>query len=89
MEERASTDAQVESSAHAAEVAGFSSFSPRQLTAEDLEKLKTQDSRIVNQFQKSKLEKQAKANWDKFYKRNETRLVKAGHLEKIKRLDGT
>ena len=55
--------------------AGFGSADPRQLTSEDLEKLKKQDSRVVNEFHRNKLELQAAANWDKFYKRNETRLA--------------
>lgn len=50
------------------------SSEPRQLTPRDIEKLQLQDKRgLLTDFERNKLETQAAANWDKFYKRNETR----------------
>lgn len=48
----------------------------RSLTPEEEEKLKRQESRgLLSEFQQKKLEQEAAKNWDKFYKRNETRYV--------------
>ena len=38
--------------------------------------LEKQNSRMVNDFKANQLEKDAKKNWDLFYKRNETRFFK-------------
>ncbi|KAJ9601499.1 hypothetical protein L9F63_000338 [Diploptera punctata] len=48
----------------------------KHLTKEECTKLQLQDSRLVSEFQASKLEIDAKKNWDLFYKRNETRFFK-------------
>ena len=47
---------------------------PRKLSEDDEKKLLLQDSRgLLSKFQQEKLESNAAVNWDKFYKRNETR----------------
>lgn len=51
----------------------------RKLTREEQEKLEQQNSRLVSDFQALKLERDAKKNWDLFYKRNETRFFKDRH----------
>ena len=56
------------------EPCNITSSEPRALTAEDIKKLVLQDKRgVLPEFHKSKLEQQTSINWDKFYKRNETR----------------
>lgn len=50
--------------------------SVKSLTPEDAEKLANQNSRLVSSIKASKLETDAKKNWDLFYKRNETRFFK-------------
>lgn len=48
----------------------------RSLSSEEVERLKRQESRgLLPVFQQKKLELEAGKNWDKFYKRNETRYV--------------
>lgn len=49
---------------------------PPQLTEEMRDMLEKQNSRMVSDFKSMQLEKDAKRNWDLFYKRNETRLFK-------------
>ena len=49
------------------------------LTAEELELLEKQNSRIVPEFKANKLELEAQKNWDLFYKRNETNFFKDRH----------
>jgi methyltransferase-like protein 6 len=49
---------------------------PPELTAEMIKTLEKQNSRMVSEFQASKLESQACKNWNLFYKRNETRFFK-------------
>ncbi|XP_076052970.1 tRNA N(3)-cytidine methyltransferase METTL6 [Oratosquilla oratoria] len=50
------------------------------LSPEEEEKLQKQDSRgLVSEFSRNKLEVEAGKNWDKFYKRNETRFFKDRH----------
>ncbi|XP_059475547.1 tRNA N(3)-methylcytidine methyltransferase METTL6 [Neocloeon triangulifer] len=51
----------------------------KSLTADEEAILGKQDSRLVSAFQALKLEKDAKKNWDLFYKRNETRFFKDRH----------
>ncbi|CAL4245728.1 unnamed protein product, partial [Meganyctiphanes norvegica] len=51
----------------------------KKLSEEEIAKLKKQDSRLVTQFQQNKLEVEVAKNWDKFYKRNETRFFKDRH----------
>ncbi|XP_068223050.1 tRNA N(3)-methylcytidine methyltransferase METTL6 [Palaemon carinicauda] len=52
----------------------------RTLTPAEREKLELQSSRgLLPQFQQDKLEREAAKNWDKFYKRNETRFFKDRH----------
>lgn len=46
------------------------------LTEEMEEILQKQNSRMVTEFKANELEKNAKKNWDLFYKRNETRFFK-------------
>ncbi|KAG5679627.1 hypothetical protein PVAND_009187 [Polypedilum vanderplanki] len=49
---------------------------PPKLTEEIRETLNKQNSRMVSEFKSNQLEKDAKKNWDLFYKRNETRFFK-------------
>jgi len=49
------------------------------LTESDLKQLAKQNSRMVSEFKAEKLEKEAKKNWDIFYKRNETKFFKDRH----------
>lgn len=51
----------------------------KHLTQEECIKLQLQNSRLVSEFQASKLEIEAKKNWDLFYKRNATRFFKDRH----------
>ncbi|KAK8747991.1 hypothetical protein OTU49_016260 [Cherax quadricarinatus] len=52
----------------------------RTLDDSEVECLLRQDSRgLIGEFQREKLEKEAAKNWDKFYKRNETRFFKDRH----------
>lgn len=51
----------------------------RQLTQEEIEKIRAQDSRLVSVFRADQLEKDAKKHWDLFYKRNDTRFFKDRH----------
>ena len=50
-----------------------------ELTAEQRAQLDKQNSRIVSEFEASKLEREAQRNWDLFYKRNETNFFKDRH----------
>ena len=50
----------------------------RQLTKEEAEKLK-RDTELISDFKRSKLETEAKKNWDLFYKRNTTHFFKDRH----------
>ena len=52
--------------------------SGRILTEQEAEKLK-KDTKLVSDFQRSKLEAEAKRNWDLFYKRNQTHFFKDRH----------
>lgn len=47
----------------------------RQLTQEEKERL-DDDSGVLSDFKRNKLEQEAKKNWDLFYKRNTTRFFK-------------
>jgi methyltransferase-like protein 6 len=51
----------------------------KQLSHEEEAALTRQDSRLVSEFQALKLEREAKKNWDIFYKRNENRFFKDRH----------
>ncbi|XP_076283143.1 tRNA N(3)-cytidine methyltransferase METTL6 isoform X2 [Lasioglossum baleicum] len=51
----------------------------KRLTAEEIEKMHTQNSRLVSEFRANQLEKDAKKHWDLFYKRNDTRFFKDRH----------
>ena len=50
-----------------------------ELTEEQRAQLDRQNSRIVSEFEASKLEREAQRNWDLFYKRNETNFFKDRH----------
>jgi methyltransferase-like protein 6 len=50
---------------------------PRNLTAEELEKLQKEE--CISDFKRNKLETDAKKNWDLFYKRNSTNFFKDRH----------
>ena len=50
----------------------------RMLTEQETEKLK-KDTKLVSDFQRNKLETEAKRNWDLFYKRNQTNFFKDRH----------
>lgn len=51
----------------------------KQLTDNEKAKLEAQNARLVSDFQAIKLEKEAKKNWDLFYKRNTTKFFKDRH----------
>lgn len=51
----------------------------KRLTAEEIEKMHIQNSRLVSEFRANQLEKDAKKHWDLFYKRNDTRFFKDRH----------
>ena len=54
----------------------FSTLTVRQISDEEQNKLDRQEKRgRLSESQRNKLEQQAAINWDKFYKRNETRYV--------------
>lgn len=55
------------------------SGSVRPLTLEEKSRLDHQNSRVVSAFRQEKLEKEAKKNWDVFYKRNTTKFFKDRH----------
>lgn len=52
---------------------------PKQPTAEEQELLEKQNSRLITEFKASQLEKDARRNWDLFYKRNDTRFFRDRH----------
>ncbi|ODN01010.1 Methyltransferase-like protein 6 [Orchesella cincta] len=53
---------------------------PKLISEEEIQEiLARQDGRKVTPFEATKLEKEAKKNWDLFYKRNETRFFKDRH----------
>lgn len=56
-----------------------SSKDPKVLTAEELELLEKQNSRLVTEFKANQLELNARKNWDLFYKRNDTRFFRDRH----------
>lgn len=62
----------------AAEAKPSSSQHGRILTEQEVEKLK-KDTKLVSDFQRNKLEVEAKRNWDLFYKRNQTNFFKDRH----------
>lgn len=49
------------------------------LSEEETELLERQNSRIVTEFKANQLEKDARKNWDLFYKRNDTRFFRDRH----------
>lgn len=51
----------------------------KRLTKLEIEKMQSQNSRLVTEYQANKLEKEAQKNWDLFYKRNDTRFFKDRH----------
>lgn len=51
----------------------------KNLTPEEIEKMRAQNSRMVSEFRANQLEKDAKKHWDLFYKRNATRFFKDRH----------
>merc|ERR1712047_48080 len=55
-----------------------STSAPRELSQEEIEKLKS-DNQLVSDFKCAKLEKEALKNWDLFYKRNTTNFYKDRH----------
>lgn len=54
------------------------SYSSRDLTQDELDRLKTERV-LVSEFKQLKLEKEAQKNWDLFYKRNTTNFFKDRH----------
>lgn len=52
---------------------------PKTPSAEEKELLEKQNSRLVNEFKANQLEKDARRNWDLFYKRNDTRFFRDRH----------
>jgi methyltransferase-like protein 6 len=63
------------SSSSDADVLGHSA---RQLTKEEMKGLR-EDTVLVSDYKRSKFEKEAKKNWDLFYKRNTTHFFKDRH----------
>lgn len=51
----------------------------RELSADEILKLRKQDETVVSEFKRNKLELEARKNWDLFYKRNETRFFRDRH----------
>jgi len=51
---------------------------PRILTHEEIQKLEG-DTEVLSDFKQQKLEKEARKNWDLFYKRNTTKFFKDRH----------
>ena len=51
---------------------------PRELSDEERDKLRN-DTKLVSEFRRGKLEKEAQKNWDCFYKRNTTKFFKDRH----------
>ncbi|XP_031843499.1 tRNA N(3)-cytidine methyltransferase METTL6 [Nomia melanderi] len=51
----------------------------KRLTQEEIEKMHTQNTRLVSEFRANQLEKDARKHWDLFYKRNDTRFFKDRH----------
>lgn len=51
----------------------------RSLTEEEAGRLRS-DTALVSPFQREKLEREAKKNWDLFYKRNTTHFFKVVHM---------
>lgn len=51
----------------------------KHLTQEEIEKMHTQNTRLVSEFRANQLEKEARKHWDLFYKRNDTRFFKDRH----------
>lgn len=49
------------------------------LSSEETELLERQNSRLVTEFKANQLEKDARRNWDLFYKRNDTRFFRDRH----------
>lgn len=49
------------------------------LSKDDVERLEAQNTRLVSHFHAARLEKDAKKNWDLFYKRNTTKFFKDRH----------
>ena len=49
------------------------------LTDNDKDLLAKQDKRIISNFEATRLEKDARKNWDKFYMRNTTNFFKDRH----------
>ncbi|KAF5307300.1 hypothetical protein FQR65_LT07016 [Abscondita terminalis] len=56
-----------------------SSTIPKTLTKDEVDRLETQNKRLVNSFKANLLETNARKYWDLFYKRNETRFFKDRH----------
>lgn len=52
---------------------------PRFLSAEETSKLEYQNSRSLSSFAKNKLQKEARLNWDRFYRRNTDHFFKDRH----------
>ena len=50
-----------------------------ELTENEKELLAKQDKRIISNFEATRLEKDARKNWDKFYMRNTTNFFKDRH----------
>lgn len=57
----------------------YASHVAKQLTEEEIVKMRAQNSRLVSEFRANQLEKDAKKHWDLFYKRNDTRFFKDRH----------
>lgn len=62
----------------ASEAKSLSGDRGRILTEQEVQKLK-KDTRLLSDFQRNKLEAEAKRNWDLFYKRNQTNFFKDRH----------
>lgn len=57
----------------------LSTFGPKALTEDEKSKLEYQNTRLVPEFKATRLESDARKNWDLFYKRNDTRFFRDRH----------
>ncbi|XP_014205704.1 methyltransferase-like protein 6 [Copidosoma floridanum] len=51
----------------------------QQLSADEVARMRAQDTRLISEFRAMQLEKNAQKHWDLFYKRNEVRFFKDRH----------
>ena len=57
----------------------YTGHEAKQLTPEEIQKMREQNARLVSEFRATQLEKDTLKHWDLFYKRNDTRFFKDRH----------